>query len=39
MQHTGSSGNFDVVVSGTNDANVSTITSGASHDVDITVSD
>lgn len=39
MHHTGSSGNFDVVVSGTNDANTNLITSGASHDVDISQTD
>ena len=39
MHHTGSSGNFDVTVSGTNDANTNLITSGASHDVDISQTD
>jgi hypothetical protein len=39
LHHTGSSGNFDVSVSGVNDANTDLITSGASHDVDISQSD
>ena len=39
LNHTGSSGVFDVTVSGVYDSNVDVTTSGASADVDITITD